>query len=486
MPLHRESSAASLSPANHKSPPKILDPPSATEITTLTCSGCGKTGVSICARCSKKPGYKTMIARANPLQERDAELYKRLDEMSRLPLQENKQVWDEFCIEIKAGDFYEDLPILVEILHEGKWRTDALDPKKWLRENFTRRVRRSGRREDYGPTGRRRPGGPKFDKRSGALIAFSERPFTEFEVRNWDGDTISPDEEIEGRIARKNLQTVGGWDEYVPTFPRPADRESLLLLGRRTLAEQYEASRCAQMVDALKHDRPMFDKELATAITAQQALTERLGLDRDEAEVLAVKSLLWDAGPRMFLKFLDGANQKRIRNAWDRLDRRGKRPEFRRILQESAKGTQEERRLQYWADKCRSTDRQGWQRLISPISPITGRIRSVQPQIFYPPCTCGAVDHRFCACRCISGPIGGSWANPAGGSMRPDPGNFDGVVRLDCDLPPEEKRVYAAYEKKRNLRNTPIFEGTLVALESVTCIFFEREMRILPVDLCTL
>ena len=40
--------------------------------------------------------------------------------------------------------------------------------------------------------------------------------------------------------------------------------------------------------------------------------------------------------------------------------------------------------------------------------------------------------------------------------MRPDPGNFDGVVRLDCDLPPEEKRVYSAYEKKRNLRNTTI------------------------------
>ena len=92
----------------------------------LACVVCGKIGVSICARCCKKPGYRTTLARAHPLQERDPKLYKRLDGMARLPLQQNKQLWDEFFIEIKAGDFYEHLPILVEILQEGKWRTDAL------------------------------------------------------------------------------------------------------------------------------------------------------------------------------------------------------------------------------------------------------------------------------------------------------------------------------------------------------------------------
>ena len=46
-----------------------------------------------------------MIARAHPLQERDPEFYKRLDEMSRLSIEEVKQLWNEFCIEIKAGDF---------------------------------------------------------------------------------------------------------------------------------------------------------------------------------------------------------------------------------------------------------------------------------------------------------------------------------------------------------------------------------------------
>ena len=51
----------------------------------------------------------------------------------------------------------------------------------------------------------------------------------------------------------------------------------------------------------------MFDKELARAIREQQTLAKCLRLDGDEAEVLAVMSLLWDAGPRMYLKFLDAA-----------------------------------------------------------------------------------------------------------------------------------------------------------------------------------
>ena len=104
---HGESSEVRLSPTNDKAQ-RLLDPTVAPEITTITCAVCGKAGVSICAKCSKKGRrYKTALARANPLQERDPELYKRLDEMSRLSLQGNRQVFDEFCIEIKAGGFYE-------------------------------------------------------------------------------------------------------------------------------------------------------------------------------------------------------------------------------------------------------------------------------------------------------------------------------------------------------------------------------------------
>ena len=202
----------------------------------------------------QEPGYRTTLARAHPLQERDPKLYKRLDGMARLPLQQNKQLWDEFFIEIKAGDFYEHLPILVEILQEGKWRTDALDVMKWLRENFVRRVTRSGTLEDYGPAvnARRRPGGPKFDKRSGALTAFAERPFIEFEVIRGNGDTISPDEAIEGKLERKRLQTAGGEDDDMPTFPMPADRDSLQFLGRLTFAERLEAFGCEELAVALE------------------------------------------------------------------------------------------------------------------------------------------------------------------------------------------------------------------------------------------
>ena len=303
----------------------------------LTCAVCGKAGLSVCAKCSKKGRrYTTALARAHPLQERDPELYKRLDELSRLPLQEHKQLWDEFSLDIGAGDSYEHLPILVEILEEGKWRTEALNVKKWLRENLARRAKRASAPEDYGPTGRRRRGGPKFDKRNGALIASATRPYAEFEVLTRDGDTISPDEAIEGQLERTRIQTAGGEDDDMPAFPSPADRESLLLLGRKGYAEMCEGFFCSQMVYALKHDRPMFDEELARAIREQQTLAKCLRLDGDEAEVLAVMSLLWDAGPRMYLKFLDAANQKRVRNAWDRLDRLRKQDTFHRTLRDIA------------------------------------------------------------------------------------------------------------------------------------------------------
>jgi hypothetical protein len=79
----------------------------------LACAGCGKTGVSSCAKCAKT-GYRTAVPRANPLQKRELELYMRLDQLSRLSFEDNKKLWDELCIEIKAGNLYEHLPILVE------------------------------------------------------------------------------------------------------------------------------------------------------------------------------------------------------------------------------------------------------------------------------------------------------------------------------------------------------------------------------------
>jgi hypothetical protein len=407
------------------------------------------------------------MARANLLQKRDPALYKRLDEMSRLPLQE-EQAWDKFCIEIKAEDFYEHMPTLVEILQEGKWRTDAWDPKTWLRGQLAKRARRSGTPEDYGPNGRRRPGGPKFDKRSGTLTAFSERPFAEFEKDvGGDGDTISPLEVIEGRIARKNLQTSGGWDD-LPTFATPADSNSLDFMGRLTFAERLEALGCEELADALEHDRPAFDKTLAGAISSQRELVGRIGLDHDEAEVLAVIELLWYVGPRMYLNFLDEANKKRIRNAWDRFDRKRKSPEWATLLRQALRDFAHKARAawawkKHWADYDRSMDRQGWKHLVHPdnnygyaLLDEVGLAKWWSTEFPAFRCTCGALDHRFCTCRRISGPIGGGWANPAGGSMRPDPGNFGGVVRLDCDLPPEEKRVYSAYEKKRNSRKITI------------------------------
>ena len=293
------------SATNHTASSPKLPNPAAPEITKLTCAVRGKAGVSICAKCSKKGRrYTTALARAHPLQERDPELYKRLDELSRLPLQKHKQLWDEFSLDIGAGDSYEHLPILVEILQEGKWRTEALNVKKWLRENLSRRTKRASPPEDYGPTGRRRRGGPKFDKRNGALTAFATRPYAEFEVLTKDGDTISPDEAIGGQLERKRLQTAGGEGDDMPTFPMPADRDSLQFLGRLTFAERLEALGCEELADALERDRPVFDQALAEAISSQRGLVERIGLDQDEAKVLAVIGLLWFVGPRMYLNFL--------------------------------------------------------------------------------------------------------------------------------------------------------------------------------------
>jgi hypothetical protein len=461
MGLQAESAEVRLPPNNHTAP-------------NLSCAGCGKPGVSICAKCAKT-GYRTEVARANPLQKRDPELYNRLDQMSRMSLEDNKKLWDEFCIEIKAGDLYEHLPILVEILHEGKWRTDALDVRKWLRGNLAKRVKRLCGPEDYGPAAvsvdeqgwpvisrTRRPSWPKFDKRNGALIAVGTQPYTEFEVQDRDEDTMTSEEAVDYQAG----QTTQDEDGHINRVML-ADRKSLRFLAGLTYAEKCEASRCAQVVDALGRDRAVFDQALANAITNQRELVERIGLDQDEAEVLAVIALLWFVGPRMYLNFLDEANKRRIRNAWDRFDRKSKKPEwatlFRQALRKSAKETREVWAQKYWAAYDRSMDRQGWEDTILPNDDygdtlleeaVAAGWRSAEPPSFH--CTCGAADHRFCTCRGVSGPIGGSWASSAGGSMRPDPGNCDGVVRLDCDLPPEAKRIYSAYEKKRNLRNAGI------------------------------
>src|SRR5664279_514899 len=242
---------------------------SSASVPKITCAVCGESGVSICARCSKKGRrYKTALAQANPLLERDPALYKRLDQMSRLPLKGNQKSWDDFCAEIGAGRYYEYMAILVEIMQEGKWRTDTLYPMNWLRENLANRVKRVSapeEGEDYDSTGKRRPGGPRFDKRNGALTAFSTRPCAESEVQNVDGNTISPDEAIEGRIVRKTLQTAGGVDDD-NAVPMPADRDDLRFFSRRTLAERWESYRCEELAEALELDKAAFDRALTDAI----------------------------------------------------------------------------------------------------------------------------------------------------------------------------------------------------------------------------
>jgi hypothetical protein len=149
-----------------------------------------------------------------------------------------------------------------------------------------------------------------------------------------------------------------------------ADRESLRILGHRTRAEQCEAYRCEDLADALKNDRAVFDKALTDAITAQRGLVERMELDQDEAVVLAVIELLWSVGPRMYLNFLDGPDKRRIRNAWDRLDRRRKNLDwsarFRRTLRTCANETRAAWSRKYWAEYYLDMDRHDWRRLIPP------------------------------------------------------------------------------------------------------------------------
>ena len=303
----------------------------------MSCVGCGQAGVTICAACSKKSRYRhKAAARGNPLEKRSPRLYKHLDELSRSPLDGNKRLWDEFCIEIRADHLYEHLPILVEIVQEGKWRTDSLKPKVWLLQQFVNRVGKTGHNDDYDRNGRRRAGGPKFDKRNGALISCETRPYVEFEIRGDDGETLAPDEAIDGRLARAQLQTGDGYCQLL------ADRESLRSLRRRTLAESIESDHCKTLCDMLQQDKPAFDKELAETIREQRPLITNLGLDPDEAEVLALTTLLWSVGPRRYLKFVDQSDRKRLRNAWDRVDRKQKNHAFKQTLRDSAQKTRRE------------------------------------------------------------------------------------------------------------------------------------------------
>jgi hypothetical protein len=329
-------------------------PTAAAENTTLACGVCGTPGVSICAQCSapKKKKYRRAIKQAHPLRERNPALYKRLDQMSRLPLKENQKLWDDFCVEIGGEDYYEYMPILVKIVQEGGWRTDALKPLEWLRGNLAQRVMRLCGPDDYGPAvasvdkeGRpvisttRRPSWPRFDKRSGLLISHGTRPYTEFRGvgQEQEEDDFSPEAAVDNKVARRNLQTAGGGDDdgHIVMPAEPADRDTpkslRKSLRKKTLAEWIESG----MADVLEQYRPEFDKQLAQMMSEEEALAARLGLDHDELEVLAVRTLLWSHGPRAYLNFVDEANKKRLRNAFDRLDRKIEKPEWRIFLRKA-------------------------------------------------------------------------------------------------------------------------------------------------------
>jgi hypothetical protein len=418
----------------------------------LSCAGCGKPGVGICAKCCKKPEYRlASFARANPLRKRAPELYRRLDDLSRLPLDGNRNLWDEFCVDIKAGDLYEHLPILVEMVQEGKWRTDALRPKEWLRAQFAGRVKRqrskvhdrSGQ-DDYDLAGQRRASGPRFDKRNGALVECEARPYIESEITNGKGGTVSPEEVIDGLYARRELTRADGGH-----FVKSADREDLAFLKGMSLAERREAEHCKDMVVRLRFNRPAFDKALAESRAHLEPVIEQMKMGRDEAEVLAVEELLWAVGPRCYLKFLDEANYKRVRNAWDRLDRLRKKPAwaalFRRTLREFAKQTRKGWSRKYWADYDRQMARAGWRHLVpedsntmiwhvednrAPMNAKEAQIRREQMRMF------AEEDERL-------GIMLPPLPPPA-----PEVGDDDGNVVLGWDIDDRKRALYRSSAKK--------------------------------------
>lgn len=316
-----------------------------TKASTLACKGCSKPIVSLCARCAERE--YSVLARENPLCEREPELYKKLDELSRLPLQGNEELYGEFCVEIGAGDHYEHLPVLAEILHEGNWRTGVWKVKPWIRQDFARRVRRAAGTDDFDSTGKRRPPKPpgaNFDKRSGLLISYETRPFVEFEAVNDEGDAFSPEDVIDNAIVRKNLQTAGGMDEPPPVSP--ADKDTRKFLRDNTWAEWLSMGE----IFLLEEDRPLFNKRLADTISHLSALASHMSLDRDETEALSVKALLWSHGARAYLKFLDEPKRRRLRNAFDRLDRKLKNPEWQRSLRKALREFGSETRRRWYKE----------------------------------------------------------------------------------------------------------------------------------------
>jgi len=419
----------------------------------MSCVGCSQAGVTICAACSKKSRYRQKAAaRGNPLEKRSPQLYKHLDELSRSPLDGNKRLWDEFCIEIRADHLYEHLPILVEIVQEGKWRTDSLKPKIWLLQQFVNRVGKTGNNDDYDRNGRRRAEGPKFDKRNGALISCETRPYVEFEIRGDDGETLAADEAIDGRLARAQLQNgAGGCQQLL------ADRESLRALRGRTYAESIESDHCERLYDILQQDKPAFDIVLAEAIQEQRPLTTNLGLDPDEAEVLALAGLLWSVGPRVYLKFVDQSDRKRLRNAWYRVDRKRKNHAFKQTLRDSAQKTRREWEGREWEylfgdppdrpEKYYQDDRR-----VPPKRDLGGCDR------------CGALDSRLCTCEVggerkrkpkpeVQRQLRSELERQMGVLLPPSPSNTpefvdEHTVILSCDIDEKQRALYRSSAKK--------------------------------------
>ena len=132
---------------------------------------------------------------------------------------------------------------------------------------------------------------------------------------------------------------------------------------------------------------------------------------------------LWDAHPRMYLNFLDEANKRRLRNAWDRFDRRRKEPDFHRTLHERAMG----RRLERQAPNP--------QRRRAPRAEAAILINEREEQILR-----NYFLQRFCDSLAATGVS----AIPPSDRSRKTPG----VVDLACDLAPKEKLSYVAASGK--------------------------------------
>jgi len=418
-------------------------PTVAIQSTTLTCAVCGKAGASICATCAqpRKRKYRAAIALAHPQQERDPGPYKRIEQMSRLPLESHTQLWGEFCVEIGAGDFYEYLPILVEIVQEGKWR-NASYPMKWLRTTFVRQAKRSEPQDDYYANGKRRtPKAPAdsygkpsgvFDKRSGLLIDYSTRPFVEFGGENEKGDRFSPEDAIDNTVARRNLRTAGGRevddDGHLMTPPVPADRDTPAWLREKLRKMSLTEVMCAgDATNLLLNDQPSFEKLKAQTMSQQRDLAQRLELDADEAEVLAINILLYADEPRTYMNFVQEGDKKRFRNAWDRFDRRRKKPEFRKILREEARKR-----------------RNGPAAATPPKAPVKGPSKFGSRGAFGIPVAVALSWHGQ-----LDRAGGLLLQTPKDDAPREGEGEASRPVELACDLSPEQRALYRASARKK-------------------------------------